>query len=78
MEKKKKRESSRIVIGDIVEVLRDIVRKEGPYVSEGTQGTVIDIFESATSSYLDSIPYYKVKIGDGSIKTLRTSSVKKI
>lgn len=78
MEKKKKRPSSRIAIGDMVEVLRDIVRKEGPYVSEGTQGIVIDMFESATSSYLDSMYYYKIKISDGSIKTLRFTSVKKI
>lgn len=55
-----------------VTVLRDIVRKEGPYAKAGEQGEVLETFQPQGGS--KSAWFAKVQMG-GMIKTFRVTSL---
>jgi hypothetical protein len=69
-------------VGDCVLVNKDIYRLDESrtiklYAAKGTSGIITELFSSGTSSW-DFTLHAKVKTDDGSILTLRATSVDKL
>lgn len=71
-------------VGHKVRVLRDIVKKEGPYAKAGQEGAIVEVFQPPTFASLrpyvrvNKGPWYaKIRFGVD-IKTLRLTSIEKI
>ncbi len=68
--------------GNRVRVVRDIVRREGPYASENEEGVVEETFVDARTVYSWVSPkklwHAKVRFPDGSLRTFRLTSLERI
>jgi hypothetical protein len=62
---------------DKVILLRDIVRREGPYAKAGETGSVIEVFGNKVGGNEAMRWFAKVKLTGGGIKTFRCTSLKK-
>lgn len=65
----------KIAAGHRVSVLRDVVRKEGPYAVAGETGEVVDTFKEHPGA--PTIWYAKVKMDAGGIKTFKVTSLQR-
>lgn len=65
----------KVAAGHRVSVIRDVVRKEGPYASAGEAGEVVDTFKEHPRA--PTIWYAKVKMDAGGIKTFKVTSLQR-